>query len=215
MMKRNIITLLLISFTALLFAQNDNKAVGILKSSAETLSKDSGIEVKFVLAETDADNDLVYNFNGILRFKGEKFYIEVPDARIWNNGINQWVWLNNSDEVNLSKSSKDETLALNPITLLELYKYGAKVKYVATHNISGKQVEIIDINPQKTDLPWSKIIAMIDSKTNFPYTISMIGDNNTKTNIVFEKPVRDMKFSNHEFEFDKKKYPKPEVIDLR
>lgn len=214
-MIRNILTLMLLWCTTIAFAQNDNKAVTILKASADALKANKGIEAKFILAETDAEDDIVYTFKGILKIKGEKFYIEVPEARIWYNGKDQWVWLNNSDEVNLSNPSKDETLALNPVTLLELYKYGAKVKYVTRQSINGKEIDVIDINPGKTELPWVKIVAMIDRNTNFPYSISMIDQNNTKTNIVFDKPVKDINLQIHEFEFDRKKFPKPEIIDLR
>lgn len=45
--------------------------------------------------------------------KGNKFKIEIPDAITWFDGTTQWVYIKDTDEVNITNPTGDELQAIS------------------------------------------------------------------------------------------------------
>ena len=102
-MKKLLITLMTALLPFGLRAQSDAQAAEILDKVLTELTNTSGIRLEFGGTE-----------NGILLLKGEKFYLNNGNIQSWFDGKNQWSYVGDTEEVNISHPSNEELQGLNP-----------------------------------------------------------------------------------------------------
>ena len=70
--------------------------------------------------------------SGTLILEGRKFYMETPDMLTWFDGTTQWTKLANNNEVNVAEPTEEEQEAINPYTLINIYKKGYSLSVTNT-----------------------------------------------------------------------------------
>ncbi len=216
-MKRTIIFLLIFTVLPLgIIAQKDAKAKDILDKSAATYQSAGGVFASFTLNVKNVKQKISESFEGSILMKSNKFYLSTPDTETWFDGKTQWTYMKSSDEVNISEPSDEELQMINPVAIFSIYQKGFNYKYTGEKkDIKGNAVSEIELTPQTKKSDISKIIIQIGKSSNLPTSISIINKSQINNNIYINRYQTNMLLIDEVFVFNKKNYPKAEVIDLR
>lgn len=192
-----------------------SKAEEILKTASEKYNEAGGIKATFELNIFDSKDKLNQTYNGKINLKGKQFNLEVEDMETWFDGKNQWVYLKETKEVNLSCPSQEELLSINPINLFQLYKFNFNTQYLGTVNIDKKKLHKIRLTPPDKYNNIKEIIITFDFVTYAPHGIKIVTDENNTTRVNILTYLKKQEFTNNIFRFKPQDYPDAEIIDLR
>lgn len=205
------ILILLLTYAAVASAQNARE---ILDKASDTYHKTGGVAVNFTLNSTDSKAKDVHSYDGRAYMKGDKFKIEIPGATTWFDGKTQWVYIKDTEEVNVSTPSGEELQGISPSILFSIYKKGYNLSYKGEKRVGGKTIQKIELTPQKKKADISKIVVEIDKATNTFSSIS-ITDKSGLNNTLVIKKYKPESLVEAIFIFNKNEYPKAEIVDLR
>lgn len=200
---------LFLLFVALLsmpsFAQKDATAKSILDHAYATFKNTSGIKAKFNVRSYKG-NKLIGGSKGSIQLKGTKFLLNTSANTIWFNGKTQWNYVYKNQEVNVSNPTTAELQNINPYYILGIYQHGFNYKM-------GTANEVI-LTAQNTRQSISKITIRISSE-DVPQSVSITRRDGSRNDLTISGYQMGKDFDDAVFSFNKKKYPKVEIVDLR
>lgn len=216
MMKRGFIACLtLLLSLPVCFAQQDAKAVDILNKASAAYLKAGGVKAAFSIQLLQSKGVKGERVQGSIRLKGQKFKLEVEDMTTWFDGSNQWVYLKNNREVNVSNPTEEELLTINPINVFQLYKHGYTCSYKGTGTSAGFSVQNIVLTPKDKYSQVAGIQVAFDKNSLRPVTIVITNKDKSGTTVTITSYQSGNAFSDNLFVFPAKEYPNTQVIDLR
>lgn len=184
-----------------LSAQQEKEAKEILDKVSTTYNQVKGMKISFKGTQT-----------GTLWIKSNCFVLDCGGIKSWFDGTTQWSYIADSEEVNISSPTPEEIQAVNPYTLVNMYKKGFNYSYLGYKTRNGKKGQEVVLFPlHNQDI--RKIILDIDSN-NLPFYIGIDMQNGHYEEFIVtsnEKMALDISF----FQFNQKLYPNAEIIDLR
>lgn len=211
-MKIKILFIILFAGVFSLTAQN---ARTILDNANKAYNNAGGITASFTINTEDTREKVTYSQDGKAFLKGNKFKIDVPDGITWFDGTTQWVYMKGSEEVNVSNPTGEELAGVSPAVLLNLYKTGFKLEYKGETRENGKTVYVVDMIPESSKSEYTKMSINIDKTTNLFTSIRLFGKNNINNHLIIKNLQTKTNLTDNTFVFNKKEYPKVEIIDLR
>jgi len=176
---------------------------------------DGGYELTFTLNTIDNPAKITYTHDGKAYLRGNKFKIIVPDGTTWFDGKTQWLYLEGSDEVNVSEPTGEELLNISPIAMLNMYKSGFKLTYKGEKNESNKDLILIEMLPQQSKSDIQSIELKVDKQNNHLAEIIIKGKDKIDNHQIKHKTLKAQGLTDSYFVFDKRDYPDIEIIDLR
>lgn len=213
-MKKSLLTLILLVTTQLLFAQYDPKALEILEAMSNKYKNLTSFEANLTSSLTNDTDGIHEEFKGKIVVKGDKFKLTIDDQEIINNGTTVWTYLPSAKEVNIDNVDPD-TDEMNPSKFYMMYKKGYKYLYLEDQTDAGVLCEVVDLVPEKKDAQYFKIRMNIGKKDKSIQSWTMFDKSGNRYKYSISKFVSNVKVDDSFFNFDPKKYPGVEVIDLR
>lgn len=195
-----IISLLFILINS--YSQNNNQADVILDKTIAELNKSGCIELTFSGSQ-----------KGTLLLKGNKFFFNSGNTKSWFDGITQWSLVISSNEVNISNPTKEELQYVNPYYLLQTYKSNYNHKFLGEIKHLGKKCYNIILTPKKKS-SIASVNVYID-KSYKPSGMKVTSTNRSTETLNITSYKTNMRINDSTFRFNKNKYPKVEIIDLR
>lgn len=184
------------------YAQNANQAKACLdKATAAIISHKGGVQVCFSISKLGLGGT-----SGTVAIKGNKFMAVTRQASVWFDGKTQWTYMKSTNEVNISTPTEAQRLSVNPYSIISMYKNGYTLSMTTKR---GQKVVHMVAKNQKRSVPEAYItlsgnqLKQIKMRQGSKWTTIKI------TSIVPKN------LSNSMFQFDRKQYPKAEIIDLR
>lgn len=212
---KNILIICACLFTAVLsLSAQQPDARQVLDRATAAFRKAGGIQADFTIS-TPSDREFTGTSTGVIRLKGEKFFLDADGVKTWFDGRTQWSYLVNSDEVNISEPTQEELQSINPYALLSIYKQGYSMKLGAArvYGATPAYEVILTASDGKPDL---QRIALYIARDNYrPLGVYMTQKNGSTVAIAISHYVSGRKYADTLFVFNKKEYPAAEVIDLR
>ena len=202
-------------YCAVSFAQNDAKALDVLNKASAAYAKAGGVKAGFTLNVLEYGGKPKDNLSGTIRLKGSKFKLEVEEMITWFDGKNQWVYLTNNSEVNLSNPSEEELLMINPVNVFQLYKHGYNCKWIGQKIENGKNVLKVSLSPNNKNEVVQSIVASFDKTSYRPTSIIITNKDKSGSRITIPTYLTGQTYPDALFVFQQKSYPNTEVIDLR
>lgn len=184
-------------------------AKSILDRTSNNFRNAGGVKATFTVRASDGTTA------GTIRLKGDKFLLEADGMTTWFDGRTQWSYLASSDEVNVSEPTPEELQSINPYAFLSLYKHGYKEKLAKMDNSQDSSLYkvVLTATDRKQDL---QCIIFYIAKDSFrPVRVSMAQRGGETVVIIINSYQTGQTYPDSLFVFDKKAYPKAEVIDLR
>ena len=174
----------------------------ILDKAATAFTKAGNVKIGF------SANVNGNNAGGTICISGNKFQLNTGDLIIWFDGKSMWNYVVVNDEVNVSHPSAKEVARMNPYSFLTLYKKGYDCSMGKS---SSTEYEVI-LKGQKGSA-YNRITVRMSKKSYQPTYIKT--EAKSTMEIKVNSFASKQNFPASTFTFDKKKYPKVEVIDLR
>lgn len=179
------------------------------EKTIETISKKlnsaKSLQVHFTLSSNGQ------TMKGEMLVAGNKFYIETPQVAAWHNGQFQWVLNKNDREVNLSKPDPVELQQINPLSVISNFKNN----FSATVEKSTSTQTVILLSPKQKSNEIRTASLTINKATSLPDAITITLNNGQSVSIHISSLKTGNKVNDSVFQFDKKKYPNAQIIDLR
>lgn len=155
----------------------------------------------------------VEKYTGTLLSKGKKYKISYGGQEVYNNGKDIYTYIAETNEVNITSYSEGDESDISPNTIFNLYKKGYASSYKNEITLAGKKYDVVTLTPKtrssvlKIELTIGRADKLISSwKVYDKAGVTTFTITDFKPNITVADEV---------FTFDKSKYPKVEVIDLR
>ncbi len=210
----------IILFTALLlylplFSQNNAESKAIMDRAFAGFETSQGIQLLFKTTSTDAVGNAYEPQSGTAFIKGNRFKLEMETMDIWFDGETQWVFMKETNEVNISKPDGQEVAAVSPLALLGIYKNGYVLKAPVSKMVNGTPVWQIEMTPVTGNRDFKVVTAAISKKNNTVVQVTLTAANGMKTQIDIARYNANHQFDNAMFRFDKTAHPGAEIIDLR
>jgi outer membrane lipoprotein-sorting protein len=202
---------LLLSFSFSSFAQLDDNSGAIIKGVANKTKSYSTIKISFSFKNTEKGKTVVEK--GSIWIKGNKFIFNFNKQLIFCNGVTQWNYIQESNEVSINNADAEQE-TINPASILNNYEKKYKTKLIKETMEYGKLVQIVDLYPLKASSIGSIRLTI---QKNISQIIKMIVVEKgggiyeyNVTSFIVNQPIDDKNF-----QFDAKKYPKVEINDMR
>lgn len=190
-------------------------ARSILNKASETYNATGGLTASFIINAKDPRSKSVNSYDGKAYMKGDKFKIEIPDAITWFDGTTQWVYVKDTEEVNVTTPTNEELQAISPSALFNIYKKGVNLLYKGEKTAMGKTLQEIELTPQKKGGDFTKIIVQIDKSSNIFYKVTLIDKSGLENELIIKNYQVNKNLADNLFRFEKKDYPNADIIDLR
>ena len=202
-------------FTVFSLSVSAQNARAILDKASETYNNAGGVTATFTLDSKDTKAKSTYSYDGKAYMKGNKFKIEIPDAITWFDGTTQWVYIKDTEEVNVSTPTGEELQAISPSVLFNIYKKGFNLNYKGEKHISGKLLQEIDLIPQKKGSEFTKITVLVNKASSTFWRITLTDKVGIENILTIKNYQTGTSIQDSIFQFNAKDYPRVEIIDLR
>ena len=183
----------------LLHAQN---ATSVLDKSAATLRAAGNVKIGFTL-ELDGGASA-----GYIKLQRQKFVVNVGGSITWFDGKTMWTYVKANEEVNVTNPSADAVAKMNPYAFLSFYKKGYTVKMGKG---TAKEHEVLLTGKSG----YTNVVVRINKSTQYPTFIKMTSLKGAVTTIRCNSFLKNQKYKDSTFQFNKKNYPDAEIVDLR
>lgn len=200
-MKKIVLTLTALLFAVLMQAQT---ATQLLDKSAATLRAAGNVKIAFTM-EVEGGSS-----SGYIKLQRQKFVINMGGTITWFDGKTMWTYVKANDEVNVTNPSSDAVAKMNPYAFLSFYKKGYTAKMGKS---TAKEHEVILTGKQGS--PFKKVVIRLNKSTRYPSVITMTSSKDASTTIRCNSFLKNQKYKDSTFQFNKKNYPNAEIVDLR
>lgn len=202
-MKKTILTVVC-SLIATISA-NAFDAKSVLEKTASEFKKCPSVTVGYEVAiKEDTDN-------GTIILQGKKFMNNMSNTMTWFDGKTMWSYVIDNEEVNVTTPTASQLAKMNPYTFLDIYKKGYTVDFGKNTN-DYYEVVLTANATNKSSI--QKMLIHIGRHNYRPQYI-MMGSTKANIEIKVTSYKKGKKLADTAFQFNKKKYPKADVIDLR
>lgn len=215
-MKKYTLLVLSLALTTPLFAQKDAKAKAILAAVSKKYSSFNVIRSEFNYSISSTQSGSTETMTGVLTLqaKTNKYKLVFDEQEIGSDGINQWTYLKEDKEVQLSKVDNSAN-AINPAKIYTIYQKGYKYIYTGEAKKNGAIYQHIDLTPTDKKSTIFKIKLSIDKATKLIQQAVIFNKNGTKFTYTVNAFTSTIKLSESYFEFNKADFPGAEIVDLR
>ena len=214
-MKPAITLLAALSLSLSLFSQNNTESKAIMDRAFAGFETSKGIQLSFRTSSQDAEGNTYQPESGTAFIKGNRFKLEMESMTIWFDGATQWVFIKETNEVNISKPNGQEVAAVSPLALLGMYKNGYILKAPVSKTINGTPVWQIEMTPTAGNRDFKVVVASVNKKDHTVMQVVLTAANGMKTQIDISGYNANHQFDDALFRFDKTAHPGVEIVDLR
>lgn len=202
-MKR--IILILLGLVALTATAGES-AADLLGRAAAKYQKAASIHATYSMTSNGQ------HAKGTITVSGNRFAITSPQLSTWYDGKTQWSYSPSAREVNITTPTAAELQQVNPFAVIASFRRD----YNATGGATGKgKTAVITLTPKSKRAQITKVVITLDTSTLFPTSIKVTDRSKRVTVILVSSASTRGKVAASTFTFDKRKYPKAEVVDLR
>lgn len=199
----------------LLAQAKDPKAESSLNAMSERYKTFKSFQADFTYTIESAQEKIRDVQEGSIMVKGEKFKLKIGEQEIYNNMNTVWTFLKGENEVTITDYDPDGG-DITPAEVYTMYKKGFKYLFADDAPDADTRLnDVIDLIPEDKNLNYFKVRLVIDKKTKDLKSWKIFEKNGRRFLYNIVKFVPNIVAKDTDFTFDKAKYPKVTVIDLR
>jgi outer membrane lipoprotein-sorting protein len=213
-MKKLVVAIIALITGHVSFAQYDPKALEILEAMSKKYKAITSFEAQLTSSLTNESAGVKDEFKGKVTVKGDKYRLELEDQQVYNNGTTVWTYLPANKEVNVDNFDPKSD-DINPSKIFEMYKKGFKYLSLGEKTEGGVLCDEVDLVPEKKDAQYFKVKMLISKKDKGVQSWTMFDRSGNRYKYTITKFTPNIKVDDTFFNFDPKKFPGVEVIDLR
>jgi outer membrane lipoprotein-sorting protein len=212
MFKHLFLTFLIISNVS--FAQKDKQSQEILKSVSSKYKTYKTISATFRISIEDQKNKSNQVQNGSIIISGNKYNLSLAGQQIVSDGKTAWTYIKDANEVQINEA-ESKADGITPSNIFTIYEKGFDSRLAEEKTESGKAIQYIDLKPLDSSKPYFKIQLKINKNEQTIAGAKIFNNNGTLMTYTITKFTPNVSAKDTDFNFDTKKYPGIEVVDLR
>ncbi|PIP55407.1 MAG: hypothetical protein COX07_00100 [Bacteroidetes bacterium CG23_combo_of_CG06-09_8_20_14_all_32_9] len=193
----------------------DPKAKTILDKVSEKNKAFKTIEAEFVIIVENKQDKSKDSKKCKIWIKENKYKIDLASSIIFNDGKTQWTYMQDANEVNVITPDPNDDSSLNPAKMFTIYEKGYKIRFINEKFENTRALYEIELYPIDLKKDFTKITLKIDKTKMQIFSMKRFGKDGTDYYIEVVKIDTDKEMADNLFTFDKTKYPKVEVNDMR
>lgn len=205
---------MLLGTVATVSAQYDKEALDKLEAMSAKYKTLPTYKSEFIYSLINDVENIQEDFEGTITVKGDKYILSLEEQEIFNNGVTVWTYLPDMNEVNIDNYNPDEN-EITPSKIYTAYKDGYKYIYLQDDVVNGVPVSVIDLIPDDKSAQFFKIKLYISNKDSSLVGWTIFDKSGNKYKYVITDFTPNVNVTDKDFEFNSKKYPGVEIIDLR
>lgn len=197
-------------------AQYDKKAKDILDKVSAKNKTYTSERVDFLYIHENVNEKTKNVKNGTLVLKGNKYKLDLMGNTIYCDAKTIWSYVKESNEVNISNVADQESSLFDPSKMFTIYQKGFKYKFIREKFENNRALYEIELYPEKvSESEYSKVRLLVDKDKMQLYLIQYFAKDANRVTIEIQKIVPNEAIADNSFIFDKTKYPKVEIVDMR
>ncbi len=202
-MKRQFLSIIACLLTFASISAQDAKTV--LDKASANFRKCPSVSVAYTVSN-GGDSE-----KGNITLQGQKFCNNMSNMTIWFDGTTMWSLNKENEEVNVTTPSASQVAKMNPYAFLAIYKKGYNVAFGKN---TAQYYEVV-LTAQNDKSAVKKLTVHLNRSTYQPVSVVMSHQKTGDMNITINSYKKGKKQADSAYQFNKKKYPGVEVIDLR
>lgn len=191
----------------------------ILDAMSKKISSYTSVSIDFNIVHEDNQNVTTNTESGRIVAKDKdfrKFKITMSNSDIYCDGITKWLYMKDVEEINITSADFDsDDMNDNPVKFFTVNRKDMKYSYKQTITENQKQLDEIDFYPKDRNAAYSIIRLHIEKTTKHPLRIKYFGKDGNNYTVNVNKITPNLTIDDKTFDFDVKKYPDAEIVDLR
>lgn len=197
------------------YKEVDPKAKAILDKISSKNKTYKTIKAEFAIILENKKENIKDSKKGVIWIKGNKYKVDLMVSTIFFDGKTQWTYMKESNEVNITEPDPKDDNTLNPAKIFSIYESGFKIRYIKEKFEKNRAIYEIELYPKDLKKDFTKINLKIDKDKMQIFSMKRFGKDGTDfyLEIISVKPNEEM--ADNLFLFDKSKFPKVEVNDMR
>lgn len=216
MIKTATITFIGIITTLFVYPQQDPEAKRILDQAAAKSKQYTTIQASFELKIENRKENISSSSKGNLKIKGNKYYMESTDTKVYYDGTTLWTFMEDLNEVTITEPDKNsDDFVENPTIIFDFYNRDFKYRLVGETKIDAGWMYEIDLFPKNLDQPYSRFKVLIKRDTEELYMIQAIGKDGIDYTAYLRDAVYNAPLKDDMFTFVPEKHKGIEVVDMR
>lgn len=214
-MKHFLMTCLLIIVTLSSQAQGDAKAKAVLDAVSAKVKSLKSLKANFSITITGAKGSKPQSKKGTVSMKGNKYYITLSGQEIYCDTKTIWTYMKENNEVQITSFDPNENSFTPSKLFTNFYDKEYSYKYAGEKTVGGKKMDMIELTPTNKTKQYSKVELMVDKASSVVAGGKMYEKNGNIYSYTVSNYTPNPNLTDNMFVFNKAKYPKVEVVDLR
>lgn len=209
MKKLLVITCSILVCTISGFTQEDERAKKVLDGVSKEMSTYNTIYIEFKSSiKAEGVNS---SSSGKAWIKGNQYYYEDENAKIWNN--TKFLWNLEVDEGVCYKTQADEEEGINPSKLLRIWEEGFKYQYYEKGSTTSLHaIKLFPKNPKESK--YHTLIVKVNKSTPKIHSMTVKTKDGMTLYYTITKLTPNIEVGDSKFKFDPAKNPGVEVEEL-
>lgn len=209
-----IISLILLGFVG--FSQTDAAAIALLDEVSAKTERYSTLKIEFNMFIENLQSGKRDQYSGSASYKTGNYKLDIMGQIVFSDGKTNWTYLKDAEEVNITDNAENESVMMNPQSLLKDYKSKFKIKYIADKFEKNRPLVEIDLIPITIEnKKYSKITIKIDKTKKQIYSVRYMGKDGVSYLIEIYTFSENPSIPDSEIKFSDSLFPDAEVIDMR
>ena len=191
------------------FSQSTTDVQGILDKVSAKVKSAKGISANFNLTQYDKSNQVEASSKGIVKIKGNKYYVKQDKTEIFGNGVQTWNY-DGGTEVTVSKADNSDDDMMSPQQVLSGFnKNDFTYKLVSS---TGTNYEIL-LTPVDKRKNFKQVVLSVNKSTNLISKAKITDKTGNVYQFSFSAINLNAVIPDNQFVFDATKHPGIEVIN--
>ena len=192
----------------------DEKAKRILDDSKAVFEslKDFSATFSYSLSNATMKSAEVKKF-GKIKYKKGMYFIQFGDQEIYCDLESQWIYLSESNEVNIIAYDPEESVSIESI--FSVYSDGVQTRYDGQETLQGHQCHKIFLASTDRGQDYNQAYLWINARTKILEKATLIDRRQTRTTYEFSKIKTNTGLTSAAFVFNPKGHPGVDIYDER
>lgn len=178
----------------------------ILKKASAAINNANGLSASFNIDYG------TQRLTGSLKTSGKMFVLQTSSSSTWFDGKNMWTFNAKNNETTLINPTAQEVAEANPLLLVNSYSAQFTASFAKNQT---KGCKTILLTPKSKSIGYKSVLVTIPDGSNYPSKLVVVPTSGQTVKISISNVRTSQKFSNSTFVYQKSKYPKAEIVDLR
>lgn len=201
------ITLFLILYSSLTFAQGYEQAKNLLDRVSKEMKSKTNIRFDFDYVLENKKEQIRQEMEGNVTLAGDQYKLTFLDVIQLFDGTKTYTIVPENEEITISYPEEEEEVSISPTKLLSFYEEGYGYEWDIQQRVIGRNIQYIKLLPTATSEEVKYLLLGIDVDRLQVYRLIEVGLNRTLTTLTLKSQEFNIALPEDYFEFNPAEYP--------